>query len=1167
MYLREVRIRNFKTYLNAKISLVDGLNIVTGPNGCGKSNIIDAIIFGLGESNPRVFRASSFSDLRTRLSGERSQRETSIAFTFSGEDGNDIFKLKRIIRPDGKMRYHVDGRKVSRKNYMNALLTYEERPVKHRYLAQGSVIRTAEMTAREIRRLLEDTVGVSVYDEKRDKALRLLEEADQKLRVSVAKIDEIRNNLMNLFKEALGASRKKLTQAEYGKLLASKKSLEIEDGERTLKEIEEKLSEVEEKREKLKERCRELEEEKERILRELQRLTEEIRTRGGERLVELEREKARLTSDRKTIDWIIGKEKERMDGFLKENKELKREAEEIRTAIRESRREIKNIEKEASANDGETQRLKAKSEELAEELERQLGEREKLISSSAGRAERKDKIFVKSVEKEAERRVSRLKREMLEIEIEGSDNRLRTLKSSVERIQRLLEELTKTRSRKREEIRTIKREIGDLKRRKKRLQKEIERAARIHDRAKSLHLKISVRKELQDKIAASAIDATKVLEVAKRGVIPEVRGLLRDLIKAPAEVRRLCGFVAEERWNSLVVDDWEAAEKVYGLSKKLNRKILLTVLSDYKKLGGSGSGKGKRTLSKYVKAPKNMDLLIKDLYGGTVMVKDLQEAFQKVLEGFDAIDEKGEFYVRKGVFRRGRPTEIMRMPRLPVKNLREVETAIREFGRMISLRKKDLTELDKKIEALNEELVVETGNIENIGGAIKAFRRNLATMRGIRNTLVERVKKTHEALNRAQSEEQRIDKDVKSLVDEVSEIEGSKLEDALRGIDEDTQKVRNLTARVNEEISRVKARNEALIERKRRVEEIVEKIFVPEVASKAAKRKNNSAKIRRTKVRVEERKIRRAEIEGTLKELEDKGITLEIQISEYKVRASERQEEANTLEEKVKTLYRDLDRLWRREAKLLEEKANISRELGKLRTELKVLGFEHPVQVGNPEVVEELIEELKEELREIGEVNPLAKSSYNPRAAIYKRFSKRRNELEREKNAVLDFIDGIDREKERVFMDGFRKINEKFRELFADMSPDGEAELIPENPDDVFEGGINIMVKFPLKPMVEMTSLSGGEKSIVVVSFLLALQTVELGGIYLFDEMDAHLDLRNSMRFTEVLKKSSKENQIVVVTLKPSIADAAEHLIGVTMRGGVSRVFPMPIKLLVQRES
>ena len=230
--------------------------------------------------------------------------------------------------------------------------------------------------------------------------------------------------------------------------------------------------------------------------------------------------------------------------------------------------------------------------------------------------------------------------------------------------------------------------------------------------------------------------------------------------------------------------------------------------------------------------------------------------------------------------------------------------------------------------------------------------------------------------------------------------------------------------------------------------------------------------------------------------------------------------------------------------------------------DIKNKGFNYPVLVYDSSSIDEVIKDLDDEMKSIGSINLLAKPNYLERVNNYKQFSLRRYDLESERRSILNFIDSIDQEKEKIFMDAFNKINNSFIKIFTNMFPDGKAELEILDENDIFEQGINIMIQFPKKSMVELSSLSGGEKSVVVVSLLLALQSADPGAIYLFDEIDAHLDARNTSRFTKVISDTAKENQIIIVTLKSEIAEMSDYLIGITMRNQISRIMKMPNKIL-----
>ncbi len=1162
MYVKEVRIHNFKTYRSAKTSLVDGLNVITGPNGCGKSNILEAIIFGLKERNPRIFRVQSFSQVISRGTGSRRERDTSVSLTLSAKGGEDTLKLRRMISENGRMRYYVNGRRVSMKGYMNALLTFSDTPVRYRYLAQGSVIRTAEMTPRERGELLEDIAGISVYDDRRGRALTMLDEADHKLGVAVAKIDEIRANLMNLFYEGLSASRKTMAERELNRLLAADKSAQMRGREVALRKIEEELEDAVGKRNEL--RKKRLEEEKERkvIIDQIKKLDNMMEERGGGTILELEKERARLNSEEGKVEWIIQNEKEKLGGFMGDVERLNLEIRGNVGVLNDARNKTKALEREIMENEKNIEELKGKEEELVSELVELSKRRDEIVSTSVDIAGKKDELYLKGIEKEAERRISKLRRETLEVELEGMSKRLEIIQGNIEGIQNLVGELRAIKLRKEEEAREAERRIKRLEKRRKRIIEEVSNAEKMYEKAKALYLRIKVRIEIQERVTKTLKDAKRVKEVATRGVLPKVRGILSDLVTANPGMRRLLEIVAGDRWNSIVVDDWGTAEEAYNLAKRLDCRILITVLRDYKGRKKSRGSVKEKTLADYVNAPKELKLLVDELFGQTMIVKNLQEAFEKASAGYNAVDERGEFFIRKGTIGDGHISETPILKEMPIKNLEDMESAIESFKKMTRLRRRDVDDIDADVKSLRKEITREVGNLENTRGAEKAFRRNLKVLKGIRIALKKRVETIQSSLERAQREGELLEKRMRDLMEDVSRTEGLKLEEVMRNLDTQAHKTRSTISEIREEIFQIDSRNESLITNKKNLEESLERVFNSEIKTKREKLKDLKAKIRQSKRKVRYNEQKKERLSKIIQESTSQIEELEKNISEYRNDISRKREDVDEIEADLKFLDDDMEKLWIRIADMKEEKARIRGVIEKLRTEMANLGYRQAVQIANPRYIKELRDVLTAETAEIGRINLIAKNSYVSKVENYERFSQRRNELEAEKNSILEFIDRIDRERERIFLDVFSKVNEKFKEIFHDMSPEGRAELTIGDMNDVFDSGVQVITQFPSKPPIEMASLSGGEKSIVIVAFLLALQTVEPGAIFILDEIDAHLDPINVERFIKVLKKTSKENQIIVSTLKASVAEAAENLIGITMRRDVSRVIPMPNKIL-----
>jgi chromosome segregation protein len=171
----------------------------------------------------------------------------------------------------------------------------------------------------------------------------------------------------------------------------------------------------------------------------------------------------------------------------------------------------------------------------------------------------------------------------------------------------------------------------------------------------------------------------------------------------------------------------------------------------------------------------------------------------------------------------------------------------------------------------------------------------------------------------------------------------------------------------------------------------------------------------------------------------------------------------------------------------------------------------------------------------------------------YKSLSVRNNELEKERSAIIGFIESVEAEKRTVFMTAFVKIDEEFRLIFGKLTG-GEAWLELEKPDDIFSGGVMLMARFGTKPPWESLSLSGGEKAVSGVSLILAMQGVQSHPFYLFDEIDAALDAVNSSNLAQFMKARSSGAQIFAITLRDIFVAASDMTYGVYAAGGVSRL-------------
>lgn len=239
-------------------------------------------------------------------------------------------------------------------------------------------------------------------------------------------------------------------------------------------------------------------------------------------------------------------------------------------------------------------------------------------------------------------------------------------------------------------------------------------------------------------------------------------------------------------------------------------------------------------------------------------------------------------------------------------------------------------------------------------------------------------------------------------------------------------------------------------------------------------------------------------------------------------------------------------------AKLDAEKESVEMEL----TEFK----DYEILHGSLVHLEDRLKKAHDELQYIGAINMRALEVYNQVKQEYDVVQEKVLILEKEKNDILSIISEIDQKKKRSFMKTFKMINVLFAENFAKLYSKGTAFLELENPEDIFSGGLHIAVKLGKGKYFDVTSLSGGEQTLVALSLLFAIQEYKPYHFYIFDEIDAALDKRNSERLAALLQRYIKTGQYIVITHNDALIMNSNVLYGVSMHEGVSKILSLKVK-------
>jgi len=216
------------------------------------------------------------------------------------------------------------------------------------------------------------------------------------------------------------------------------------------------------------------------------------------------------------------------------------------------------------------------------------------------------------------------------------------------------------------------------------------------------------------------------------------------------------------------------------------------------------------------------------------------------------------------------------------------------------------------------------------------------------------------------------------------------------------------------------------------------------------------------------------------------------------------------------------------------------------------------IKKGKVQLVQD-IESCKKEIEKMGNVNMMAIEKYNDNKARFDDLSGKHEILIKEREAILDFMGSIEKQKKTAFLQAYQSIARNFAYVFSRLSPGGEAKLELENLDDPFAGGVQILARPSGKPLNEISLLSGGEKSLTSLSLIFAIQQHCPSPLYILDEIDAALDDSNAALVADLIKELSNRSQFIIVTHRDVTMTRVDQILGVSNVDGVTDVIQLKL--------
>jgi len=1176
--IKKIEIKGFKTFAEkTSITFDKGFTVITGPNGSGKTNIIDAVLFGLGELSAKRLRAENFSKLLFQGNPDSNlerQRKARVVIQFDNSDGRmpietSTVTISRDIDQNGQTVYRLNGRRISRVDLVDILSMAGITPHGYNVVLQGTITHMAEISSHERRKMIEDMIGIAQYDAEKTEAEEKLKAADISIRTAMGQVGEVQKRLEELERERNDLLRFNIIQKEIRRLEAFKISHEIAETEEKTKSLSSKVQELERRVERLSEIREKSKTKRHEAEAEWRKLGSDKIEEGQTSILEIQIQLGDLRSKLSGLSTKASSETATLQGLrrVKDNTEqqmstIKKEIDDLKLELEELTHQHKSLSDEVAARQSEYDAIR---DEVAV-LRSSLNENSELIREK----ERKmDELYQNLIDLRSNYARSYSTMRIFTQRLRDIQARKDDLISTLERLQKSLNDLKEVKKEQQGRLKTLQQTLERHTSQREIMEREIKEAEKIAETAKGAVVEFSTQRELFEKVRSEENALRNIEELGGLGVIQGIYGRLRNLVKIDRGYERAVEAAASGWLDSIVVRDLDVA---FTCSETLRRLKLGRV--KIIPLQGLSLNKNTADIPEIddVKAPASTFLKCEDRYqpavsfvfGDTVITSNEKTALLASQKGLRSVTVNGDLYEVGGAVESG----FYRAP-IDFSSIVPKESAVKSLDQAVNALVEHLKKRSSDMEDVSREVVearVETtrlteamnrlgGEIQRISDNIERTNQNMKraekTIQGIEASLEkERVQIGFYKLSRVRilSEERKLRRQLTELRKKTDMVEIQNMEVRRDDLGNEIMKLREKTGSVKSDMSTMESKIENVLNTSLKNASIQLGKVMHQIAS--------------LEKEVERDILGKEEIERQIKELEKRKEVLSATILGAKEEAKKFVSQIDSIDEQLQRLDKEYDQANLLLNQLRLDSHGFRLQINQRLERLRTLGYEEPFSVSpeNLHEVESSLRMMSLELERVGAVNQLAESQYAEQVSRYKELSIRLNELEQEKIAILKFIEEIEQKKYKAFMDAFNKVNENLTEYFSKLTEGGDAALRLENPEEPFSGGVDMLVQFPSKPPIIITGASSGERSVAAVAFLFALQGLTTASFYLLDEVDAHLDAFHVGKLGELLAEEADRSQFLVITLKPEMASKAERIYGIYGRDGASYVVSTTLK-------
>ncbi len=1178
MRLKSLEIKGFKSFADKTIvNFDDNITGIVGPNGCGKSNIVDSIRWVIGEQKISHLRSENLDSLVFNGSKTRSASglaEVSLTFENTKNLLPTEFSTVTITRKfykSGESEYRLNDVQCRLKDIQNLFMDTGVSTDSYAIIELGMVDDLIKDKDNSRRRMLEQAAGISIYKTRKKEAKQKLDATEQDLARIEDLLFEINNQLKALESQAKKAEKYHEIKKDYREISIELAKAALEGFNLTYKELNEQHDAETDKKIRMEaeianeEAALEQEKvgfiEKERQLQSMQHafneLVQQVRTKENEKNLaaqRLEYLKERESSLKeflqkaggqlKGIDESIGftqlqveEESRALEGLSEQLQQLNNQVSVQREALDEKRRTLDTFRSEyqqVQRSQFDAEKKVAVADTSVQNLQRAIGQIEE---ERKQREEQRHHLDEERLLKEKELNIKKVDLEQLQQHQENTKEQILQTQSIVET-----------------------------------LRNELAVETRKLDAKKNEH---DLLKSMIDSMEGYP-DSVKFLH--NNNNWNYTSPILSDILYVKEEYRTALENVLEPYLSYYVVNNLqEGLQAVRLLDENKKGKANFFLLDKVNEKGAEASAhqlEGAVPALSVVDVEEKYRKLAEHLLGN-VFIADSEDALQNS-NGFVVIEKAGKYVKGKYSLTGGSVGMIEGKKIGRVKNLEKLQDEIAAQDEEVEKLRSEIQARHNEVTAFNEDLrenaLRETEReIQQLTNQVFSLHNKLENLHSMQTNsqhrleeLNHQMQQTHQSVEGVRNQLNEFNEQLQAYTAKLAEADEN-FKAAETTYNEASQQYNEFNLNVTRQQSKINALKQELDFKRNQLNDLNQQI------------ESNTTSLSDTTTSIEQSATSLKDIEDALLEMirrreEEQTILNEADQAYYNLR-NQLSEKESELRHKVKDKEQVEHLLAAIKDKLNELKLQLAGTKERLDVEFRIKLEDILDQARTSETALEELQEkadrMKKRLENLGEVNPTAIEAFTEMKKRYEFIVEQKNDLVNAKDSLLKTIEEVEATANLKFLETFNRVKENFIKVFKTLfTEDDHCDLVLENPENLADTGIEVIARPKGKRPTSLTQLSGGERTLTATALLFAIYLIKPAPFCILDEVDAPLDDANVSKFTNMIRQFSDNSQFIIVTHNKMTMSTVDVIYGVTMQEpGVSKLVSVDFRNLQQNQN